>query len=180
MCGYAKRIAGQLDAWTTARTIAHKNGEFSPRAFQVYGPKILASRGEYEDRALESRFIAEDMGQRELRRNIPINLPPEWEQEAQSLRNKLLMYRFRNRSTVSIKQELVDWSIEARINQVFVPLLSIIDDTEVRNSIMQYARQHHEERVRERSSTVEARIVAVLRQLFTSVSGVGGAMRGSW
>lgn len=167
---------GNTRGFPVLRSMAHKNGEFSPRAFQVYGPKIVATRSEYEDRALESRFIIEDMGQRRLRKDIPINLPPEWEQEAQSLRNKLLMYRFRNRATVSIKQELVDWSIEARINQVFVPLLSIIEDAEVRKAVMQYARQHHEDRVRERSSTIEARVVAVLRQLFANVSGLGVAV----
>ena len=167
---------GNTRGFPVLRTMAHKNGEFSPRAFQVYGPKIVASRGEYEDRALESRFITEDMGLRRLRKDIPINLPPEWETEAQTLRNKLLMYRFRRRSTVKAKQDLVDWGIEARINQVFVPLLSIIDDAEAREAVMQYARQQHEERLRERGATTEARIVTVLRHLFMNVSGVGVAV----
>ena len=57
------------------RSEVSRTGEFSPRAFQVYGPKIVATRNLYDDRALESRFITEETGSRGLRRDIPINLP---------------------------------------------------------------------------------------------------------
>jgi hypothetical protein len=167
---------GNVRGFPVLRTMVERNGEFSPRAFQVYGPKIIASRGEYEDRALESRFITEDMGVRPLRRDVPINLPAGWEDEAVALRNKLLMYRFRKRGTVKVRQELVDWSVEARINQILVPLLSVIDDANVRKAVMHYARRHHEERQRERAASVEAHIVTVLRRLFRNVSGVGVAV----
>lgn len=33
--------------------------EFDPKVFQVFGPKIMATRGDYGDPALESRFITE-------------------------------------------------------------------------------------------------------------------------
>ncbi len=65
---------GNVRGFPVLRSIAHQNGEFSPRAFRVFGPKIIASRGSYDDRALESRFITEDMGNRSLRNDIPINL----------------------------------------------------------------------------------------------------------
>ena len=75
------------------RSEVSRTGEFSPRAFQVYGPKLVATRGLYEDRALESRFITEETGSRGLRRDIPINLPAAYKEEALHLRNKLLLYR---------------------------------------------------------------------------------------
>ena len=77
-----------------------KNGkEFNPRAFRVFGPKIVAMRSHYDDRALESRFLTENTGGRTLRADIPINLPNGHAEEARRLRNKLLLYRFRTWST---------------------------------------------------------------------------------
>jgi hypothetical protein len=49
------------------RTMINQQREFNPRAFQVFGPKIVATRGHYEDRGLESRFLTETMGGRQLR-----------------------------------------------------------------------------------------------------------------
>ena len=87
---------GNVKGLPVLRSEVSRTGEFSPRAFQVYGPKIVATRGMYEDRALESRFITEETGSRGLRRDIPINLPVSYKEEALHLRNKLLLYRFRN------------------------------------------------------------------------------------
>jgi hypothetical protein len=37
-------------------------GEFNPRAYEVYGPKLIATRSYFEDRALESRCLTEEIG----------------------------------------------------------------------------------------------------------------------
>ena len=68
--------------------------EFSPRAYQVYGPKLVATRSLFQDRALESRCLTEELGNRKLRSDVPINVPPGFRVEAEALRNKLLMFRF--------------------------------------------------------------------------------------
>ena len=62
--------------------------EFNPQAFQVFGPKIVATRGSYDDKGLESRFLTEEMGSRKLCSDIPINLPDSFKEEARELRNK--------------------------------------------------------------------------------------------
>ena len=41
------------------RTMMNRQREFNPRAFQVFGPKIVATPGSYDDRGLESRFLTE-------------------------------------------------------------------------------------------------------------------------
>ena len=167
---------GNVRGFPVLRAMTHKNGEISPRAFHVYGPKIVASRGHYDDKALESRFITEEMGSRPLRSDIPINLPKEVETEALLLRNKLLTYRFRKRSSVAANAELVDRRIDARLNQVFVPLLSIVDDADVRTLIIERAHEHHERRRSERADTIEARVLTILLHLMSQVSGVGVAV----
>src|SRR3546814_613772 len=87
---------GNVKGLPVLRTMQTDQREFNPRAFQVFGPKIVAARGSFEDRALESRFLTEEMGQRRPRRDIPINLPDAHREEALVLRNKLLLYRFRH------------------------------------------------------------------------------------
>ena len=70
--------------------------------------KIVATRGSYDDKALESRFLTEEMGSRKLRPDIPINLPDSFKEEARDLRNKLLLYRFHRRHEVKLDESLVD------------------------------------------------------------------------
>ena len=147
------------------RSEVSRTGEFSPRAFQVYGPKIVATRGLYEDRALESRFITEETGSRGLRRDIPINLPASYKEEALHLRNKLLLYRFRNYGKTLAADTLVDPTLEPRLNQIFAPLISIISDPTIRRELWEVARERHREIVADRGMDVEAQLLEVIRDL---------------
>ena len=131
----------------------------------MFGPKIVATRGYYDDRALESRFITEETGHRGLRRDIPINLPTEYKDEACALRNKLLLYRFRNFAKKRPMDALVDPTLEPRLNQIFVPLLSIISDPSVRAELREVARERHREIVNDRGMDVEAQILEVIKDL---------------
>ena len=123
---------GNVRGLPVLRTEVSRTGEFNPRAFQVFGPKIVATRGFYDDRALESRFITEETGHRGLRSDIPINLPASYKEEALHLRNKLLLYRFRNYGRKRTADTLVDRALEPRLNQIFVPLLSVVGDPAIR------------------------------------------------
>lgn len=118
---------GNVRGIPVLRTMQNRQKEFNPRAFNVFGPKVVATRGLYEDRALESRFITETMGGRPLRDDIPLNLPDAFYDEARSLRNQLLAYRLKYRHRVGIDPTLADRTLEARTNQVLIPLLSIVD-----------------------------------------------------
>jgi hypothetical protein len=48
---------GDVKGLPMLRTMQNQNKEFNPRAFRVFGPKIIAMRGGYDDPALESRFL---------------------------------------------------------------------------------------------------------------------------
>jgi hypothetical protein len=145
-----------------------KHGEFNPRAYQVFGPKLVASRGFFEDRALESRFITEEMGQHRLRDDIPINLPPAHAVEALRLRNQLLLFRFRNRGRCVPSEALVDRTIEPRLNQIFVPLLSVIEDAATRAALREMARRYHREIVTDRAMEMEAQVLEIVDELARS------------
>ena len=139
--------------------------EFSPRAYSVFGPKLVATRGYFQDRALESRCLTEETGGRNLRDDIPINLTAEYKREALELRNQLLMFRFRNRSKCQVDPNLVDRTIEPRLAQVFVPLMSIIEDSAARAALREVAREYHRNLVSDRGMDVEAQVLEIIREL---------------
>lgn len=159
---------GNVKGFPILRSEVNNNREFNPRAYAVFGPKLVATRGFYDDKALESRFITEEMGQHSLRDDVPINLPACYKEEALAIRNKLLLFRFRNRGKQLPSEELVDRKIEPRLNQIFVPLLSIINDQAAREQIKAVARQYHSEMVADRGMDMEAQVLEVIRDLVRS------------
>src|SRR5438034_1579451 len=148
--------------------VSGKKGEFNPRAYAVFGPKLVATRGFFQDRALESRCITEEMNHYRLRDDVPINLPPEHKDEALRLRNKLLLFRFRNLHRRRVSEDLVDRAIEPRLNQIFVPLLSIIEDPKARADLRELARRYNREIVADRGMDTEAQILEVIRDMLAS------------
>ena len=154
---------GNARGFPVLRSEVTSKREFNPTAYAVFGPKLVATRGFFQDRALESRCLTEAMGQQRLRDDVPINLPPAHKDEALALRNKLLLFRFRNFHKGEPSESLVDRSIEPRLNQVFVPLLSIIEDEKAREELKELARKYHSELVADRSLDMEAQVLEIIR-----------------
>ena len=120
------------------RPIVKCDGEDNiPRAFRCFGPKVFAMRTSFGDDATRSRTIVVPMRQR-IRKDIPLSLRrSKFAQEALSLRNRLLAYRFRNVGRVSINESLAEAGLEDRLNQIGLPLLSNAADEEARCDIVQ-------------------------------------------
>lgn len=95
-----------------------------PEVFRVFGPTILVTRKGFFDDALESRCIVVPMIQTE-RTDIPLNLPPEFYDQAQHLRNRLLWFRFRNYPRFEVDYGLRFEEIGPRMNQVLQPVASL-------------------------------------------------------
>jgi hypothetical protein len=159
---------GNVRGMPVLRTVMNRQKEFNPQAFQVFGPKIVATRGRYDDRGLESRFITEEMGSRYLRSDVPINLPESFKDEARELRNKLLLYRFHRRFAVKLDETLVDPKLEPRLNQILLPLLSVISDAKLRDDLRSMATDLQATLVAERGLLVEAQILEILAELMVS------------
>lgn len=131
---------GNIRGMPVLRSQLTRRREFEPQVFCVFGPKIVATRGRYEDDALESRFITEQTGQGDLRGDVPINLPMSYEREALALRNKLLMYRFKRHGHVEPHESRRDDSRTPRLNQMLAPLLALVEDASVRDKIRAHTR----------------------------------------
>lgn len=141
--------------------------EFNPRAYHVFGPKLLATRNGFEDRALESRFLHEELGARPLRRDVPIRLPEEHGAQALELRNKLLLFRLRCRSTAPPPTIDVG-AVAPRIAQMFGPLLSLIDDKVLRRDVLKLAREYDGQMAADRSQELDARLLGTVLALWAS------------
>lgn len=159
---------GNARGFPVLRSEVTPKKEFNPTAFHVFGPKIVATRGFFQDRALESRCLTEEMGQDRLRVDIPINLPSRYKDEALHLRNRLLLFRMKNLSNQAVSDALVDRSLEPRLNQIFVPLMSIIEDEAVRNDLRGLALRYQRELVADRGTEAEAQVLEVIRDLLAA------------
>ncbi|MEM4713194.1 MAG: hypothetical protein QXQ61_01440 [Candidatus Bathyarchaeia archaeon] len=98
-------------------------------SYYVFGPKLLATREEFKDKALESRcltFIA-----REKTRPMPLYRDKKFLAAAQALRNKLILWRFRKYHELKQKAETLETPeletelnvSSSRIKEVIAPLL---------------------------------------------------------
>jgi hypothetical protein len=153
------------------RTMQNRDKEFNPRAFRVFGPKIIAMRGTYDDPALESRFLTEDMGLRSTREDIPISQPSALKDEALALRNRLLHFRFCHLFKAKPNPNALLADVEARVNQIALPLLSLVDDSDLRTEIADWLRHEQIQRLDQRRETVEARVLTILRRAFSASNG---------
>ena len=156
---------GSVKGFPVLRQTQTATKDFDPRAFNVYGPKIVAMRRTFDDMALESRFLTEDMNTVRLGADVPHNLPKLQQEEASTLRSKLLMYRFTTLATTHIKSDVVDRTQSGRFNQTVVPLLSTVSDEEVRSSIRRVALLGQKKQSGQRSHTLEARLIETLVEL---------------
>jgi len=108
------------------------------------------------------------MGLYRLRNDVPINLSCSYKEEALHIRNKLLLFRFRNLNKRMPEESLVDRTIEPRLNQIFVPLLSIIEDPKAIEDLRELARRYNREMIADRGTEMEAQILEVVRDILDS------------
>jgi hypothetical protein len=150
---------GNVKGFPVLRCAKNEEGTFDPRAFNVFGPKIIATRGRFQDPALESRFITEVVYPKALRSDVPINLPNAQKQEALELRNQLLLFRFRNWHRTDIDPNLSALGLEGRVAQIFKPLLSVISNSDDRALVLDVALKAHSRVKEDRSERKEVRLL---------------------
>ncbi len=164
---------GNVKGFPVLRSESKDGKEFSPRAFRVFGPKLVGMRGSFDDPALESRFLTEATGGRVLRRDVPVNLPEEQKWEALRLRNKLLLYRFRTFFQLEEAEPFLTPGVEPRLNQILSPLAAIMEDAAARNALASFAKDSHEALQAERGDSLEAQVLTIIRLLSETASVIG-------
>lgn len=153
---------------------ASSSEQWSPQVYKVYGPKIMATRRPFTDRATESRCLTKRMTTARPRPEIPYILGQDFWDDATRIRNKLLKYRLDSHRPVVIDHALADESVEPRLNQVTMALKSIVD-VEMREEIDTFVRAYNIALISDRQMTAPAMIVQALADIHfdrkTSVFG---------
>ena len=145
-------------------TRADSNNHTGYFFYKVYCPKLLATRRDFDDKALESRCLTEVM--RETNRDdIPFVLNKRFHEEQEKLRNKLLLYRFNKYFKIDPDDEAKVGltNIEPRLQQISHSMLIILADEE--NSLSEfkaYLSEHQQEVIKERSTTIEGQVIQTL------------------
>lgn len=138
--------------------------EFNPFAYHVFGPKLVAARSEFDDPALETRFISERLGDQPLRSDVPISLDARHGSRAQELRNRLLSFRLSHRH-MPRRRPAMAAHLDPRLQQMFGPLLELIDDAGRAADVMALARQYQRDLIYQRGAAIEGRLLETVRDL---------------
>lgn len=146
-------------------SILRADGEkFEPISYNVFWPKIIGSREDFADKALESRCITFIM-ERTNRKDIKRNLDDEFERESLELRNKLLSYKYDNFNKITLKEEYIEW-LEPRLNQIINPILSIINNQDDKDVVILNSFNFQNDLKKDRYLSLEWQIFQVIHNLF--------------
>ncbi len=161
---------GNVRGLPVLRTMANRHKELNPRAFRVFGPKLIGMRERFSDIALESRFLSEKTGNRPVRSDIPLHLPGAQAAEARELRNRLLAWRFAARSQVRINPACRIEGASSRLNQVAMPLLSLVDEPGVRKTLANWLAADARAGIARDAPQSERAVVSAMRDAFACLS----------
>ena len=147
--------------------------DLKPQVFASFGPTILVTRKGFSDDALESRCIVVLMLGR-TRRDIPLNLPPEFYVQAEKLRNKLELFRLRTLNRFSNDHSLEFPNVSTRINQILQPIASLAKMfyPELFEEIRGLAQSLSEKTVEERANSADGMIVRAYINIDPGFHGV--------
>ncbi len=145
----------------------------NPENLQIlptYGPKVFATRRRFKDTALEARCLTEIM-QETTREDIPATLNDTFYKEQGELRNKLLLFRFRNYDKVNADNKVILElkGIEPRLRQISACFASLFaGQPEVLTDYQTFITHHQRELIEQRASTIYGQVVEKLISLIES------------
>jgi len=135
--------------------------------FQPFGSKVISARKPFNDNALESRCINENIKKTE-RKDIPIELPRAFYKEQQTLRNKLLLFRLRNWNKIndsSLTFKLPD--VNPRLKQMLLPFFITYDNfKDIKEELNKFGEKYYDEQLNKISQTIEGGIVRSILELY--------------
>src|SRR5690349_4041715 len=144
------------------RSEKNELGNFDAAAFDVFGPKIIGMRKDFQDQATTSRCLTKEMIPMMPHPRIPLDLPPVevYERECLGIRNALFTYMMHNiQKDCQVDLGAIDRAMDSRTAQVTVSLLTVMKSEEGRDLVREYLKNVTEERKGERYATFTARVL---------------------
>ena len=151
-CGFMRNMP-------VLRSEPKQDKSFDPRVFNVFCPKIIATREKFRDDALESRCLTEDMDGIARKKTVMLNIPSSFYKDAQKIRNDLLRWRFDNFDKIELDEGLNDPMIADRLNQITLPIKCLITDPDIRKNFSELLRQYDRNIIISRGMEKEAGVL---------------------
>lgn len=176
---------GNARGFPVLRSDVTPSKEINPKAFNIFGPKLVATRHAFDDEALESRCLTAELVSGRLRKDIPISLPRTFEEEAQLLRDQLLMFRLRRFSDPAEPPLDLVANLPPRRAQILAPLLRVAVNDETRKRIVEFVLRGGAGESDSRREA-EKRVLTSLRNLmrdqsaFLSMSAIARQYASDW
>lgn len=135
--------------------------------FDPFCPKIILSRKAFKDQALESRCLTH-VTKTTNRKDIPIILGDSFFAEQDTLRNKLLKFRFDYYFKIDINKVLeIDLgNIEPRLKQATLSFASLFANIpEVLDEFKQFLQEYQKELIEDRGNSFDGQIVNIIASM---------------
>jgi len=160
---------GFQEGFPVLLTESLSSNKLEPTSFEVFGPKLIASRNEFKDKALESRCITEVMDCK-IRKDIPLDLPKTFWDEATQIRNQLLMWRFRKLGQINILEGNLRDRVEPRLAQIMTPLMNVIEDQDIKDKFIEFMKEKNKQLITERAESLEGKTAQAIFELWKDES----------
>lgn len=102
------------------------------------------------------------------RKDIPVNLNEDFYKEAQTIRNKLLMWRFRNYNKIDVGKsfDFGDEYIEPRVRQIVSGLIPLFREKNQEETFKSFVLRHQKTVIEERQNSFDGAIVGAIHSLW--------------
>ena len=144
-----------------------KDNKMSVNFFDPFCPKILATRKTFEDKAVESRCITQVMVGTQ-RKDIKWNLTARFWKQTEQIRNKLLMWRFRNYFKINPDKEsdLDLGELEPRVQQIVASFISLFGENKKQlQQFKEYILNYQGDLIEERRDSFSGIVVNAIHSL---------------
>ena len=158
--------AGHIKNFPVLRMEPKKDGTFKTVVFDVFGPKILASRERFGDQALESRCITQWLYHGKAN-GFPITMSKDNEDIAAFLRRMLLAFRFSNYGKVEITEQYTDKIKTPRVKQTFSAMLTVaaLIGEDVVNKVLEFGIKADNELKSQLHNSFETEVLICLQEM---------------
>lgn len=156
-----KEMLNFLKGTVGDKVILKTEGE-GKREVEVYTakcPKIFTSENPINNAGLQSRTIVIKMEKN--KKKLPLYRLNRFNQKAEEIRNKLLLWRFRHLNKINLEEIEYGYpeleGFDRRVQQVITPIYYFSDDL-TRDTLAQFAKMQQEETHKERRESIDGQI----------------------
>lgn len=165
----AREMVSFLKSGVSDNLILRTEGDVKKevKAYAVKAPKIFTSENPISDAGLQSRTIVIKMEKN--KRPVPLYRLPHYYDEAQAIRNKLLLWRLRNLKNVDLTKIEYGFPelkfLDKRVQQVITPIYYFSEEN-TRKDILEFASEQESETKRERRESIHGIIFETLYDIY--------------